>query len=161
MSHSPEQLSETLRAQGKMITFAESCTGGLCAAHITSLPGSSDIFDRGFVTYSNDSKMDMINVSRETLSHDGAVSRKCATEMAQGALTNSNADLAISLTGIAGPGGGSPEKPVGLVYIGYASKDGQSGATENHFEGSRDAIREAAMHKAYAIALTLLEGGTP
>lgn len=148
---------ETLKSQNKKLTTAESCTGGLIAAAITDIAGSSEVFDGGFVTYSNEFKALIINVSRETLREHGAVSQKCATEMAQGALENSNADIAISATGIAGPGGGSAEKPVGLVYIGYATKDGKNDAFENHFNGTRTEVREQTVTKALQQILTILE----
>jgi nicotinamide-nucleotide amidase len=105
------------RKRGLKITTAESCTGGLIAAALTEIAGSSDVVDRGFVTYSNDAKIAMLGVQMETLASHGAVSEETALEMAAGALAKSNADLAVAVTGIAGPGGGSAEKPVGLVHI--------------------------------------------
>ncbi|MCJ9428789.1 CinA family protein [Kordiimonas sp. A6E486] len=108
------------RAHGQMIVTAESCTGGMIAAALTDIPGSSDVVDRGFVTYSNEAKNQMLDVSAESLDRFGAVSEAVAKEMAYGALVNSKADLAISVTGVAGPGGGSAEKPVGMVCFGLA-----------------------------------------
>ena len=107
------------------VATAESCTGGLVAAALTEIPGSSDVVDRGFVTYSDDAKRAMLGVPAATLKRHGAVSAQTAKAMAAGALKNSRADLAVSITGIAGPGGGSKQKPVGLVYFAAASRDGR------------------------------------
>src|SRR5690606_21949365 len=115
-------LAEKMSAKNLMLVTAESCTGGLLANTITHKPGVSKIFERGFVTYSNESKMEMLGVPREILDNYGAVSAECAQLMAEGALKNSRATLSVAITGIAGPDGGSPEKPVGLVYFGYALK---------------------------------------
>ncbi|MDD3021510.1 MAG: CinA family protein [Alphaproteobacteria bacterium] len=134
-------LSDVLRTKTLKLVTAESCTGGLISSLITDLAGSSDVLDRGFVTYSNQSKSDMLGVSPLTLDKFGAVSQETATEMARGALERSQADLAISVTGIAGPSGGTDEKPVGLVYIGFARRDGESIATKHLFHGDRQAIR--------------------
>jgi nicotinamide-nucleotide amidase len=103
---------------------AESCTGGLLAGALTDLAGSSDVFERGFVTYSNEAKQQMLGVSPETLHDHGAVSRQTAEEMARGAIAHSNADVAVAVTGIAGPTGGSADKPVGLVHFAAASRSG-------------------------------------
>ncbi len=143
-------LSDVLRTKTLKFATAESCTGGLIASLITDLAGSSDIFDRGFVTYSNQSKTDMLGVSPLTLDKFGAVSSETATEMAKGALEKSQADIAISVTGIAGPSGGTTEKPVGLVYIGFARRGGEVFASKNLFHGDRQAIR-------FATAKTALE----
>jgi nicotinamide-nucleotide amidase len=113
------------RARGLHVATAESCTGGLVAAALTEIPGSSDVVDRGFVTYSDDAKRAMLGVPAATLKRHGAVSAQTAKAMAMGALKNSRADLAVSITGIAGPGGGSKQKPVGLVYFAAASRDGR------------------------------------
>ena len=144
-----ETAFEALLKSNNTLATAESCTGGMVTTAITNHAGSSQIFDRGFITYSNESKVIMLGVTHETLNKYGAVSHKCATEMAQGALKNSAANIAISITGIAGPGGGSPEKPVGLVYIGYATKNGENDAIELLLTGSRDTIR----HKTTQAAL--------
>nr|WP_143523465.1 CinA family protein [Pararhizobium arenae] len=112
-------------ARGLMVATAESCTGGMIAAALTEIPGSSAVVDRGFVTYSNEAKMQMIGVLWETLAAHGAVSRETAIEMATGALSNSRADVSIAVTGIAGPGGGSAEKPVGLVHLAAARRNGE------------------------------------
>ena len=105
-----------------MITTAESCTGGMIASALTDINGSSAVVDRGFVTYSNEAKMDMLGVLGSTLQSHGAVSEETALEMAQGALTNSNANVTVAVTGIAGPGGGTPDKPVGLIYMALATE---------------------------------------
>ncbi len=115
-----QQLLDSSRAQGLRIATAESCTGGLIAALLTEIPGSSDVFGRGFVTYSNQAKQDMLGVPAATLRQHGAVSEAVARLMAEGAVRNSTAQLSVAVTGIAGPGGGSEEKPVGLVHIAVA-----------------------------------------
>jgi nicotinamide-nucleotide amidase len=116
---------ERCRARGLHVATAESCTGGLVAAALTEIPGSSDVVDCGFVTYSDEAKRAMLGVPAATLKRYGAVSAQTAKAMAAGALKNSHADLAVSITGIAGPGGGSKQKPVGLVHFGAASRDGR------------------------------------
>jgi nicotinamide-nucleotide amidase len=120
-----KRVLELCRARGLHVATAESCTGGLVAAALTEIPGSSDVVDRGFVTYSDDAKRAMLGVPAATLKRHGAVSAQTAKAMAAGALKNSRADLAVSITGIAGPGGGSRQKPVGLVYFAAASRDGR------------------------------------
>ena len=135
------------RAKGWRVATAESCTGGLVAAALTAIAGSSDVVDRGFVTYSNAAKMELLGVSAATLAAVGAVSAETARLMAIGAVSRASVDLAISITGVAGPGGSSTEKPVGLVYLGVATKDSARG--ERHvFPGDRDGIRRAAMIRA-------------
>jgi PncC family amidohydrolase len=134
-------LSAARKKKMKIVT-AESCTGGLVSGALTEISGSSDVFDRGFVTYSNDAKMTHIGVSRKTIADFGAVSAETALEMAIGALSASHADIALSVTGVAGPTGGTKAKPVGLVYIGIAfRKGGKSFTIENHFDGNRAEIR--------------------
>lgn len=146
-------LSDVLRTKQLKLATAESCTGGLIAMLITELSGSSGIFDRGFVTYSNQSKIDMLGVNSITLDNHGAVSMEVATEMAMGALKNSQADLAISITGIAGPTGGSETKPVGLVYIGFARKNGETHVEKYIFSGDRYTIRYTAAKTALETVL--------
>ncbi len=124
----PAAILEAARAIGVMIATAESCTGGMIAARLTDIPGSSDVVDRGFVTYSNAAKIEMLGIKPETLDAHGAVSEEIAREMAEGALQNSNSDLAVSVTGIAGPGG-SEHKPEGRVCFGLAAT-GKPTATE-------------------------------
>ena len=151
------QLSELLERNGKMITVAESCTGGLIGAAITSRAGSSAIFDRGFVTYSNDAKQEQLGVTGATLALYGAVSEQTAMEMARGALHHSKADIALSVTGIAGPDGGSDEKPVGLVYIGFADKNGNNYAKKYIFDRNREEIREKTVKSAFLTAISELK----
>jgi len=135
-------LLDLYRRRGWMIATAESCTGGLIAATLTELAGSSDVLDRGFVTYSNEAKTDMLGVPAEMISQHGAVSAEVAGAMAQGVLARSRAAVAVSVTGIAGPGGGSAEKPVGLVYIGLARRDQSEPHIERHvFDGRRHEVR--------------------
>lgn len=139
------QLGQFLHAEDKKITTAESCTGGWIAKVITEIPGSSVWFDSGFVTYSNAAKMRMLGVKPETLARYGAVSAETAGEMAAGALTHSDADYAIAVTGIAGPDGGTPEKPVGTVFIAWQSKKGQSRVVKLQLTGNRRQIRANAV----------------
>lgn len=143
-------LGRALGARGLKAATAESCTGGLIAGRITDVAGSSGWFDRGFVTYSNEAKVELLGVHAETLARHGAVSEAVAREMAAGALARSRADLAVAVTGIAGPGGGTPEKPVGLVWIAWGARGGPSEAREHRFPGDRAAVREAAVNAALA-----------
>lgn len=131
-----------------MIVTAESCTGGMIAKTITDSPGSSAIFERGFVTYTNQSKTEMLAVPEDILAEHGAVSDPVAKLMAAGALTRSHADIAVSCTGIAGPDGGTETRPVGLVYIGLATKDSPAKSFEHHFKGDRDAVRAQTVEAA-------------
>jgi nicotinamide-nucleotide amidase len=138
------------RAQGLKIATAESCTGGLIAGLLTEIPGSSDVFERGFVTYSNDAKRELLGVPEDLLRARGAVSAQVAEAMAQGALKHSAADAAVAVTGIAGPGGGTRDKPVGLVFIAVA-RGGEVRMEEHRFgDPGRSEIRlrtaEAALH---------------
>jgi nicotinamide-nucleotide amidase len=136
-----QQLGRLLKSNEKKIVLAESCTGGWIAQTITEIPGSSAWFDRGFVTYSNAAKMQMLGVKPETLDKFGAVSAQTATEMANGALAHSDADCAIAVTGIAGPDGGSAEKPVGTVFIAWAYKNQGGVAVQKKLTGDRHQIR--------------------
>ncbi len=142
------------RAKGLMIATAESCTGGLIAGLLTEIAGSSDVVDRGFVTYSNAAKEEMLGVARDLLVAHGAVSEPVAAAMAQGALAHSNAQVSVAVTGIAGPGGGSAEKPVGLVYI-AAMREGGTAVVERHLFG--DIGREQVRLATVEAALTLLK----
>jgi nicotinamide-nucleotide amidase len=140
-----------------MIATAESCTGGLLAGLITTIPGSSEVFDRGFVTYSNAAKIECLGVSPKVLETFGAVSQEIALAMAAGALAHSNADLALSITGVAGPGGGTLQKPVGLVFFGLARKGCDPKAAEMRFGViGRDAVRSAAIASAIDLLLEAL-----
>lgn len=148
------QLGEKLRARSAWITSAESCTGGMVAQMITSVPGSSAWFDRSFVTYSNSAKHDLLGVAEATLSAYGAVSEETVREMATGALHAAHADLAIAISGIAGPDGGSEEKPVGTVWFGFADSNGRVTAVKRIFSGDRQAVRSQAAVFALQTALT-------
>ena len=146
------------RSRALKIATAESCTGGLISAALTEIAGSSDVLDRGFVTYSNEAKTAMLGVTPETLSTYGAVSNETAMEMASGALANSGADLAIAVTGVAGPGGGSAQKPVGLVYISLATK-GRLTCRECRFgEISRENVRIETVRTALQMLLSASQG---
>ena len=141
------RLGALLKARGYSLTLAESCTGGMVASAITGIAGSSAWFDRGFVTYSNAAKTDMLGVSETTLNTFGAVSEQTAGEMAQGALENSSAQISASITGIAGPDGGSAEKPVGTVCFAWVGNDIPLSTDTQLFHGDRQAVREqAAIH---------------
>ena len=139
-------------AEKQKIVTAESCTGGLIAAALTSIPGSSKVVERGFVSYSNDSKVEVLGVLPDFLERYGAVSAEVAEAMATGALEYSLADVAVSVTGIAGPDGSTMAKPVGLVFLGIATRGGISFHSQCQFKGNRDAVRLAAVREA----LTLL-----
>ena len=141
-------LLDLYRAKHLRIATAESCTGGMIAAAITDIAGSSDVFERGFVTYSNEAKAQQIGVAADLIAHHGAVSVHVAREMAAGALKHSAADVAVAVTGVAGPGGGSEAKPVGLVYIAVARRDGDPAIERHQFHGDRAAIRQATVERA-------------
>ncbi|MDE2005044.1 MAG: CinA family protein [Rhodospirillales bacterium] len=143
-----ERLLAACRAQGAMLATAESCTGGLIAATLTAIAGSSDVVDRGFVTYSNEAKSEMLGVAPALIAEHGAVSEKVARAMAEGALSRSRARFAVSVTGVAGPGGGTEAKPVGLVWFGLAERGGATAADHRVFPGDRAAIRAATVARA-------------
>jgi nicotinamide-nucleotide amidase len=147
-----------LRARGWTVATAESCTGGLIAAALTSVAGSSDVVERGFVTYSNTAKTEMIGVPAAMIEQYGAVSEPVAGAMADGVLRHAPVDIAVSVTGIAGPGGGSVEKPVGLVWFGCVVRGGQVTTLHHVFPGGRAAVREAAVGAAFDLLL-LAAGG--
>ena len=138
-------LLDRLRTHGLMLATAESCTGGLIAAALTAIAGSSDVLECGFVTYSNAAKTRMLGVPAALIAAEGAVSEAVAKAMAEGALTHSAADIAVSVTGIAGPGGGSAAKPVGLVYTGCARRNGTITVQRHLFSGDRSAIRQKSV----------------
>ncbi|POT56391.1 hypothetical protein C3432_13270 [Citrobacter amalonaticus] len=144
-----EQVGLALKARGATVTTAESCTGGWLAKSITDIAGSSAWFERGFVTYSNEAKAQMIGVREETLAQHGAVSEEVVVEMAIGALKAARADYALSVSGIAGPDGGSEEKPVGTVWFAFACANGEGITRRECFRGDRDAVRRQAT--AYAL----------
>lgn len=150
------QLSDHLAQRSMTLSCAESCTGGLIAASITDRPGSSAIFDRGFVTYSNESKIEQIAVPEWVISVHGAVSHECAGAMVRGVLDFSDADIALATTGIAGPGGATDDKPVGLVYI-ACMRRGHEPVIERHvFTGDRQAVRSASVERALRLAIEML-----
>jgi nicotinamide-nucleotide amidase len=148
-----EALLQRCRAAGLTVATAESCTGGLIAATLTAIAGSSDVVDRGFVTYSNAAKTELVGVPAALIAAHGAVSEPVAAAMAEGAIAHSPADLAVAVTGIAGPGGGSADKPVGLVWFGCCRRGGPARTLRRVFPGDRTAIRKATV----ALALTLLD----
>ncbi|MBS1229093.1 MAG: CinA domain protein [Proteobacteria bacterium] len=139
-----------LTINGQKLATAESCTGGWVAQCLTSIAGSSDWFERGFVTYSNEAKLEMLGVDADTLLAHGAVSEATAAAMATGALRHSHADWALAVTGVAGPGGGSKGKPVGMVCFGWAAFDGRVETQTLHFSGDREQVR--AQSVAHALA---------
>lgn len=151
------QLGDALKIRGWMLALAESCTGGLAAQSITSIAGSSAWFDRGFITYSNAAKTEMLGVPSTTLDNYGAVSEQTALAMAIGALSNSHAQLSGSITGIAGPDGGTAEKPVGTVCFGWVSKNKPAKAATQHFQGTREEVRQQA---AIFLMAKLIESAT-
>ncbi len=155
-----EKLTALLQEKKMQIVTAESCTGGLLATTITHKSGASKVFDRGFITYSNQSKIDMLGVFSKTLENHGAVSAETAEEMAQGALKRSAADLSVSITGIAGPEGGTSEKPVGLVFFGYALKGGSAGSMQYELEGSRTEIQKQSVIIALKHLISVLKDET-
>ncbi|WP_375203833.1 CinA family protein [Hyphococcus sp.] len=144
-------------AEGMMVAAAESCTGGMIAAALTDVPGSSAVVERGFVTYTNEAKTEMLGVPASVIAANGAVSAPVARAMAKGALKNSRADIAVSVTGIAGPSGGTERKPVGLVWFGLADKNGVTRVERRVFaEGGRDFVRTKATETALHLMLTAL-----
>lgn len=151
------ELGQSLSRSGLMLATAESCTGGWVAKAVTDVPGSSAWFERGFVTYTNESKIEMLGVNKQTLAEHGAVSEATVREMAQGALDRSRAQVSVSISGIAGPGGGSPDKPVGTVWMAWATKDGCS-ARRFNFTGDRDQVRYAAVTTALSEVNVLIKG---
>lgn len=150
------EIKDTLdiaRSKGYMIATAESCTGGLIAAALTSVAGSSDVVERGFITYSNDAKIEMLDVDEDLITLHGAVSEQVARAMCEGALKNSHANLTVSVTGVAGPAGGTKEKPVGTVHFGVTSQDG----TTNHvLLQFGDIARNEIQLKSLRAAMSLL-----
>jgi len=151
------RLLDICRARGNRIATAESCTGGLVAGLLTELPGSSDVVERGFVTYSNEAKQECLGVSAALLQQYGAVSEPVARAMAEGALVHSRTDLAVSVTGVAGPGGGSATKPVGLVHLGVSRAGGITLHREYRFgDIGRGEVRMKAVEAALALLLESL-----
>ena len=148
-----KELYEILKQKNMTVATAESCTGGLIGATLTAIAGMSECYGYGVITYANEAKMQLLGVKEETLKTHGAVSEYTAREMAAGILNLSRADVGVAVTGIAGPGGGPKEKPVGLVYIGYADKNGNCTAYKNIFDGDRDTVRNKTVIKALEIII--------
>lgn len=144
---------ELLSAQGKTISTAESCTGGMIGESLTAIAGVSEVYGYGFVTYSNEAKQSLLGVKRSTLDAFGAVSAETVTEMAEGAMAKSGSDIAVAVSGIAGPGGGTAEKPVGLVYVGFAEKGVQTRAYKLLLSGDRDSVRRQTVENVFDLIL--------
>jgi len=151
------ELGDRLRARGWMLATAESCTGGWVGQLLTALPGSSQWYERGFITYANAAKIEMLGVPTETLDQYGAVSEETASAMAAGALAHSHAQATLAISGIAGPGGGTPQKPVGLVCYGWALEDGTLMSSTCRLDGDREEIRSRAVAAALRGLIDLLE----
>lgn len=151
-----ERVRDAFVARGLWLATAESCTGGLIAGCLTSISGSSALVDRGFVTYTNAAKTEMLGVPGELIAAHGAVSEPVAAAMAHGVLAHSRADVALSVTGIAGPTGGTPTKPVGLVWLGAARRGGVARVERHVFPGDRTAVRLASVRRSLELALDLL-----
>ena len=149
-----KRVAQSLQQRGQMLITAESCTGGWIAKTLTDIAGSSAWFECGLVAYSYEAKQALLSVRPQTLEQFGAVSRETVLEMVSGALVNSGAGIAVAVTGIAGPGGGSPDKPVGTVWIGWKRRGGYARAEVFHFEGDRDAVRRQTV----AMALRGIDG---
>ena len=147
-------LAQALRDGGLKLATAESCTGGLIAAACTAVAGSSDWFERGFVTYSNEAKKELLGVDAALIAANGAVSREIAQAMAEGALARSHAELAVAVTGIAGPGGGAPGKPVGTVWLAVAARGGSTETERLNLSGDRASIREQTVQHALQRLIT-------
>lgn len=154
------QVGAALKAQGMMLATAESCTGGGVACAVTEIAGSSAWFDRGFVTYTNQAKIEMLGVSSDTLARFGAVSEASVREMVEGALRHSDAHISLAVSGIAGPGGGSAEKPVGTVWFAWGVRDGVCIARLHQLAGDRAGIRTQAVRIALQGVLELLDSRT-
>jgi nicotinamide-nucleotide amidase len=157
MRDAAERVLHACRKRGLKVATAESCTGGLVAATLTAIAGSSDVIERGYVTYANEAKREMLGVPWDALLGHGAVSDPVARAMAAGAIARSGADLAVSVTGVAGPGGGTAEKPVGLVHFGGARRGFEVVAERHVFPGDRDAIRRVSVITALTILASLAE----
>ena len=153
-----QSVLDACRARGWHVATAESCTGGLVAGALTAIAGSSDIVERGFVTYSNTAKSELLGVPPETITAHGAVSTETAAAMAEGALARAPVELAVSVIGVAGPGGGSAAKPVGLVIFGVARRDGPTRTERRVFDGDRSAVRQAALHTALGLLAAAVRG---
>ncbi len=151
-----KELLNLCRSAGYLLATAESCTGGLVAGCLTEIPGSSDVVERGFICYSNESKIEQLGVTAELIDTFGAVSAEVAGAMANGAINRSHANLALSITGIAGPGGETKNKPVGLVYLGTSLKAGSVNVIRQEFVGDRQSVRVQAVETALDLMLKRL-----
>lgn len=151
-----ERLGEVLLQRHQLLACAESCTGGFVGKVVTDIPGSSQWFDRGFITYTNQSKTESLGVPAELITQHGAVSEETARAMAAGVLHHSQAHISLAVTGIAGPGGGRLDKPVGMVWFAWANRDGQVLSETRHFPGDRDAVRRQAVAHALRGVLNTL-----
>jgi nicotinamide-nucleotide amidase len=151
-------LLEACHRDGLKLVTAESCTGGLIAGCLTAIPGSSNVFDRGFVVYSNRAKQELLGVPGRLLAAHGAVSEEVARAMAEGAVVRSIADIAVAVTGVAGPGGGTPEKPVGLVHIAAAGKGRPTLHERREFDGDRATVRAQSVDAAFKLLMELVGG---
>jgi nicotinamide-nucleotide amidase len=154
-----QSVARQLLQSSRRLTVAESCTGGMLSAAITAIPGSSQWFDCGFITYSNEAKQRMLGVDAASLRRYGAVSETVVREMAQGALARSQAQIAVAITGIAGPGGGSMDKPVGTVWFAWQGRDITTTSQCRHFAGDRQSVREQAVAHAVNTLRQLIDGG--
>jgi len=155
------RLGSVLKARGLYLATAESCTGGWIGQAVTAVSGSSEWYDRGFVTYSDDAKRELLGVTEETLTRAGAVSEAAAREMARGALARSRAQLAVAVSGVAGPTGGTPAKPVGTVCIAWVREGIEAFAVTHHFHGDREAVRRQTVVAALDGLLDLAQGKKP
>ena len=154
-----EKVGARLKARGALLVTAESCTGGWAAQAVTAVAGSSEWFERGWVTYSNAAKQELLGVRPETLVQHGAVSEPTAREMALGALERSRGTIALAITGVAGPAGGTPAKPVGTVCFAWAGKNLAVSAETRHFAGDREAVRRQSVEYALERVVELLDAG--
>lgn len=154
-----EEVGKALQQRGMMLATAESCTGGWVGAAVTAVPGSSLWFDRGFITYTNEAKQDMLGVAAATLERHGAVSEPTVREMAAGALSRSRAQVALAISGIAGPSGGTAEKPVGTVWLAWGFANGTLTSERRQFAGARDEVRRQAVEYGLQGLLERLEAG--
>jgi nicotinamide-nucleotide amidase len=152
------RVGQALKTRGLQLVTAESCTGGWIAEAITMVPGSSEWYERGFITYTNTAKMQMLGVLGTTLATHGAVSEQTVKEMVAGALEHSPGNVAVSVSGVAGPGGGTPQKPVGIVCFAWALRDGPLVAATHHFDGDREQVRRQAVVRALEGVLSLVPG---
>jgi nicotinamide-nucleotide amidase len=152
-----EEVGEALKNRGLMLVTAESCTGGWVSEAVTMVPGSSDWFERGFVTYTYISKREMLGVKEATLARHGAVAEEIVREMVAGALARSHAQVAVAVSGVAGPGGGTPDKPVGTVCLAWGMKDGAARSETARFAGDREAVRRQAVERALRGVVDLLD----